>query len=209
MTRKSKAITKPRSHQERKRKLSDLAHYQFDPKQLVRKATKALDAHLENTDDVILSGEADEAVGAALPALALDTHYEMALGATSRLQPLVVEMADMLIKEYECEGASERALAELAAGAYVRVIDYSRAMSVILDTDWISNEKNGHHKILSNEIDRANRHYVSAITALRQLKSPAMEVTVKAKTAFVANNQQVNAHNAQQANTEYEINASK
>ena len=59
----------------------------------------------------------------------------------------------------------------------------------------ISSEKNGYLAILSKELDRAHRQLITALTTLRQIKNPPIEFNVKAKTAFVAQNQQINAIN--------------
>ena len=56
--------------------------------------------------------------------------------------------------------------------------------------------------MLSKERDRAHRQYLSTIMTLKQLKAPAIEMNIKAKTAFVSQNQQINVPQAPKENNE-------
>ena len=49
--------------------------------------------------------------------------------------------------------------------------------------------------MLSKEVDKAHRQLIMALTTLKQIKNPPVEFNVKAKTAFLAQNQQINAVN--------------
>lgn len=51
-----------------------------------------------------------------------------------------------------------------------------------------------HYQTLGKELDRANRTYLSAIQTLRMMKQAPLQITVKAQTAFVGQNQMVQAN---------------
>ena len=53
-----------------------------------------------------------------------------------------------------------------------------------------------HYQTLGKELDRANRHYLTAIQTLRLMKQAPLQITVKANTAIVGQNQmvQTNSH---------------
>jgi len=51
--------------------------------------------------------------------------------------------------------------------------------------------------VLSKELDRAERHYLASLQALKMLKSPSFEVNIKTNTAVVGQNQIVQANNGQ------------
>jgi hypothetical protein len=51
-----------------------------------------------------------------------------------------------------------------------------------------------HYSVMSKELDRANRQFITALTTLKQMKAPSIEINVTAKTAFVAENQQFNVN---------------
>jgi hypothetical protein len=123
----------------------------------------------------------------------LDNHYPMAETITQN-RPLIIEFATRLVEEYDCKTPTEKSLAQVAAGAYGRIVEYSRLFNNCQRLEYLSHEKNGYYSILSKELDRAQRHFITALTTLRQLKSPDIKVSVRANTAFVAQNQQLNNH---------------
>jgi hypothetical protein len=53
---------------------------------------------------------------------------------------------------------------------------------------------------MSKELDRANRQFITALTTLKQMKTPSIEINVTAKTAFVGKNQQFNANKSNNEN---------
>jgi len=104
-----------------------------------------------------------------------------------------IEFSNQLQKEYDCQTPSEFALVEIIANSYARILDYSRAFNNCQNIEFVSGEKNGYYTMLSKEVDKANRQFISALTTLKHIKSPGFDITVKAKTAFVAQNQQINS----------------
>ena len=58
---------------------------------------------------------------------------------------------------------------------------------------YTSNALNGLYAVISTELDRANRHFVTALATLRQIKSPTLEVNVRAQTAIIGQNLQLNS----------------
>ncbi|MEO5646177.1 MAG: hypothetical protein ABIO57_03730 [Candidatus Paceibacterota bacterium] len=120
------------------------------------------------------------------------THLGLMETFTEKYRMFAREMAKTMIVELNCSNEAERALAELAVNAYVRVIDNSRRLNNEYESREITPNRNVYIANLSKQIDRANRQYLSAIMTLRQLKSPTVEMTIKANTAFVSHNQQVN-----------------
>jgi hypothetical protein len=106
--------------------------------------------------------------------------------------PLLISFARQLIEEYKCIGPSEKAMAEVAAAAYVRILQYSELFSTVKNGQSITNEKNGFYNNISKELDRAHRHFESAISMLKQMKVPTMNLKVHSKNTFIADKQQFN-----------------
>lgn len=123
----------------------------------------------------------------------LDNHYPLAETVDERYRSLVIELANQLIQEYNCQTPSERMLAEMVAQCYIKVLDYSKILNNALQTRYLSHELNGLCSILSKLIDKCHRQFITALTTLKQIKSPSLEVNVKTKTAFVAQKQEINA----------------
>ena len=130
-----------------------------------------------------------------------DAHYVLGLGTHEPLAEsvpydhrlFVVEMAERTVREYGCTTAIEISLAETVALSYVRVLWLSKVMTAYTrDGVGLTDEVNDYIRTMSKELDRAHRQMASAIFTLRQLKMPQMSFNIKAKTAFIANNQQIN-----------------
>lgn len=139
--------------------------------------------------------------GATVPAIpaALTPNSSLVLGTASKEHRLDLQtMLDGIEEEYDCKTASEYALAELVASSYVRSLETSQEL--ISCRDQINGiiglrEKTEYCSMLSKELDRANRQFTNAILTLKQLKTPSMTLNVKAKNAFVGQNQQFNTFN--------------
>jgi len=176
----------------------------FDPSAIFKKIQKEIISDLLNgTPEQVKKATAklQEEADKVSMALGLKNHYALADSCNAYYKPLAIQFARDLVTEYKCETSSEIALAELVAGAYIRVLQYSQTLSGLSRIDFLSNEKNGYYAILSKEVDRANRHFVTALALLKQMKSPTIEVNIKAKTAFIAQNQQINNTQNQSPNT--------
>jgi uncharacterized protein (DUF736 family) len=121
---------------------------------------------------------------------------------TEQYQMLGREMTETMIKEFDCSNEAEKALSELAVNAYIRVIDNSRRLNNQLEATDITHNRNVYIENLSKQIDRANRQYISALMTLKQLKAPQIEMNIKANTAFISNNQQVNVNKDENIKTQ-------
>jgi len=108
---------------------------------------------------------------------------------------MATSLCNDLIREYDCKTPSEKATAQIIANAYIRIMKYSRRLDAFNDIDYLSFEKNGFYSMISRELDRAERQYISALGILRQMKQPQMQVNIKTNTAFIADKQQLNLNN--------------
>jgi len=139
-------------------------------------------------------GEDDNVIQRAMMLHGLETHAPIVHALDSPYWGFALKFADQLVKEYDCKTASEKATAQMAAVSHARALQYEKKLRDCLGIEWHSNEKNGYFSMISKEVDRSTRQYTSAITILRQMKAPTININVRANTAFVARNQQVNAN---------------
>lgn len=137
--------------------------------------------------------EINEKYASATYVFALDNHYAATDTVKKEYKPMVIEIANQFVTEYRCTNPSEKALADLAASAYCRYIQYSAHFQSISSIEWLSSEKNGLYANYSKEADKAYRQFLTAIMTLKQMKFPTPQINVKTNTAFVAQNQQINA----------------
>lgn len=128
--------------------------------------------------------------------MGMDTHLPLLETVDEKYQALAKEFASQAIKDYDCTTVLEKAIAEIAANAYLRVIDNSRRLNDLLnrteEDEYVSDRKMKYLAILSMQLDRVNRQFLSAVVTLQQLKAPIIEMNVRADTAFVSRNQQIN-----------------
>ncbi len=111
---------------------------------------------------------------------------------TDDYQKLILSFTNDLMTEYECKTPTEKALAEMAAISFAKALDYGEELRNCRAIEFHSGAKNGYFSMISKEVDRANRQFMTALMALRQTKAPKVEINVTATNAFMAKEQQFN-----------------
>ncbi|MDC0977644.1 hypothetical protein OAR19_00130 [bacterium] len=122
----------------------------------------------------------------------IDHHYAMVETVDKQHGGLIIELCNKYVEEYSCTTASEKTLAQTMALSYVRRFELAKRLNQFIHLEYLSPEKTKFYSALGKELDRAERHFIAALSTLKQLKSPTLEVSVQARTAFIANNQQIN-----------------
>lgn len=131
-------------------------------------------------------------------ALGLDTHLPIADSVIEEYRPFLVNTIRETEREYGCKTMIEKALAETIASSHVRIIHYSKLLNGYIVGETVTNkEKTDFYNFIGKELDRAYRQFNSSILTLRQLKMPSLPFNVSAKTAFFAQNQQINNYDKQ------------
>jgi hypothetical protein len=168
-----------------------------------------LNYNLEKLGDILpklLSGNKEEVkeareisdtkVTEVMMALETDTHWGLMSSFRNEYRGMAKEFSDQLIKDYNCTTVAEKALVEIIANAFIRIIDNSRRLNDNLGDGGttINENKTKYFTMLSLQIDRANRQFLNALVALKQFKAPTIEMNIKTNTAFISNNQQVNVN---------------
>jgi hypothetical protein len=131
----------------------------------------------------------------AIMALGLTNHYHLIPTADKQYAALALSMTRQIEKDYDCNIAAEKSLAEVITMAYIKMVDSSRMF-----TDWSENkgsmkmkDRIGYLEVMSRQTDRACRQFLAGLAMLKQLKQPPLEVTIKTRNTFVAQNQQINS----------------
>jgi len=123
-----------------------------------------------------------------------ESHVALMESLDENYRMLSKEMCDQMMKEFDCQNEMEKSLVELIVNAFIRVLDNSRRLNNELNGRDITPNRNIYIANLSKQIDRANRQYISNLLTLKQIKMPQVEMNIKANTAFVSNNQQINVN---------------
>ncbi len=124
------------------------------------------------------------------------SHHRLIMEAMreERDRTAIAEFAEDLIKEYWCTWVSERSLCEVVALSYFSVMKTSKEMQKHYDGKYYSNERSNMLNVLSKDLEKQNRMYLTSLQTLRTLKSPFWWMKINAKNAFIGENQQFN-HN--------------
>jgi len=179
---------------EAKIRLRQIALSNHSPKALLNQMFKLAEQLSAEENDAELQSVFHKKFDEALSIIGLDTHYTLGTMVNESIRPLVIEFSKQLVLEYNCTSMSERALAEVVVGAYARVLEFTGMMNKLTQLSRTNSEITQHYAVVSKELDRANRHFTTALSTLRQIKSPTLEVRINAKTAFVATQQQFNTN---------------
>lgn len=202
----NKDIAKIHTHDQLRDMLVNAISVDGDPKTVLNKLGKIYDEYIreKNPDDALCTKLRNE-INIALPLVTLETHYLASEATSGRYRPFVMQFANDVIAEYHCTTSSEKALAETVAIAYGRILELSASFNESQRIEFLSNEKTGYYTMIAKELDRAHRQFTSALLVLKQLKTPNLEVNIKAKNAFFAQNQQVNTATSEQSGDNNDI----
>ncbi len=97
--------------------------------------------------------------------------------------------------EYNCSTPIENAIAELIALSFIQSLYIQAKMKGYLSKDTINDVGAKYLNYLSTELDRAHKRYFVSLQTLRELKTPKIEMNVRAQTAIIGNNQVIQANN--------------
>jgi len=106
-----------------------------------------------------------------------------------------IDLSRKLQAEFNCQTTSGKATAELAALNFVRTMEIQRKIDSCLARDTISEISVKYLAVLSKELDRANRHYLTVVQVLKTMNQPPLSISVKTQTAVIGQNQIVQAKN--------------
>lgn len=111
-------------------------------------------------------------------------------------QKHVIKLRNQIVAEYQANSPSEFMIVDLAINAYFRSLHTSRIYSCLArDKDGTVNYtqlKINMMKELGKQVEGANRQFISALTLLKEMKRPPINIKVQSKQAFVGQNQQFN-----------------
>jgi|GEM_PF-5384985 len=123
-------------------------------------------------------------------AMTLETNLGVINGIDAKLAPMAHAVIKELKGQYKIETPQDKAYIQLAASAICRYHSNMRHFE-----GWKKQNFNSHERIacmgmLSRDADKAFRQYHSVIQYFEAKNKPPLKVSVNAKTAFIAQNQQ-------------------
>ncbi len=186
----SKSVTKPKSAEEI-RNFFACMETGADPETVLQEAYKEIRKKKENRQKPTLESNLFQ----ALTLVEFEKGWLMTFFTIpEQYKTFGVDMMRQLQKEYNCTTISEKATAELATISYIRTLGVQSRINSYLGKGELTEIGVKFLAVMSKELDRANRHYLTAIQALRLLKQPPMQIKVSADTAIIGQNQVVQAN---------------
>lgn len=163
-------------------------HMPFEPMQVQDKALKELD---DKKGETSFDAGGESSLAQAMTLKEFDNGLLMSLGLQSIYKTFAIQLSQDLQRDYKCETAGRKSLAEVAALNHVRILDLQRHINGFLIKDAYGDLTAKIIAVLSKELDRAQRQYMTAIQTLEMGVQPPLKVNVRTQVANVANQQAI------------------
>ena len=164
----------------------------YDPGQVEKAARKELECR--DSDEPFDTAK-DSVIAKALTLREFDHGVLLAWGLKDEYQTFAVQLSRDYQEQYKCGTAGRKSLAELAVLNYCRTLEIQRRINNYLGNDSVSELGVKYLAVMSKELDRAQRQYMSAIQTLEMGMIPPMKVNVKAGVANIGNQQMIQENN--------------
>lgn len=113
----------------------------------------------------------------------------LASSVSEQYRTFGIDLMKKLQVEYKCDTTSKLATSELIAINYIRTLEIQRRITNYLELGTVTELGVKLLELLSKELDRAQRHYLTSVQALQALTQPPMQLNIRAATAIVGHNQ--------------------
>jgi hypothetical protein len=183
-------LTKPKSIEEIKKTFKDCS-LGFDPEYVLKQAD-------EETKDLkgLKEFAPDTNFYKAMTVFEFDKGILLTSAIPERFKVFALEFNKNLQVEYNCVTSSERSMAELVTLNFVRTLAIQNKINSCLSMNSIGETGVKFLAVMSKELDRAEKHYITSLAALKSFKMPSMAVNIKTNTAVVGQNQIVQSNNS-------------
>lgn len=181
----SKKLAKPKSVEEIRKSLVS-ATIGFDSDHILELADKELSG-LKKPKEL----KPDTNAYKALTLLEFDKGILMMSVVPERYRVFALEFSKNLQEEYQCQTQGEKSLAEMTSLNFVRVLEIQDRINSYLSRGSADEIGIKFLSVMSKELDRAQRHYKKSLELLRVFKIPPLQMSIKANSAIVGQNQAV------------------
>lgn len=159
---------------------------------ILREANKELEKLKQSEKFTILP---DSAYYKAMTMLEFNHNVLLTNAVPDLHSSFAIEFFKNLVAEYDCKTPSEKSLAEVVTLNFIRILEVQRKIKdnqkkvqTRYDIQYIA--------ILSKELDRAERHYLTSLEVLRTIHNPILNMSIKTNSAVIGQNQVVQVKSA-------------
>lgn len=159
--------------------------FNFSPSEALRGAEKEMNDFKEGRKEV----NNRQNISLAMSLYEFDNAGLLVTGVSEEYRTFVNDFSKKLQLENDCQKESEKSLAHITALNYVRIMQIQAKIRAYLSKDSVTDIGVGYLNVMSKELDRAERHYLTSLQTLRMYKMPQLAVNISTQSAFVGNNQ--------------------
>lgn len=157
-----------------------------DPENIKQEAELILKRH--NPGDAFKGNEAI-VLTKALALTEFTSGVLLSAAVPDRQVSFAMKFSADLQKEYACQSESRKSLAEVVALNYCRILELQARINSVLGWNKITPLGTSFITTLSKELDRAQRHYLTALQILEVGMQKPIKLNVNAMVANLANQQ--------------------
>lgn len=115
----------------------------------------------------------------------------MSFGLSEITKPFALQLSLDLQAQYKCDTDGKKSLAELTALNYCRVLEVQKNLFGFLKINKYSELTIKIIAVLSKELDRAQRHYITSLQSLEMGLQPPLNISIRTNTANIAGQQAI------------------
>jgi hypothetical protein len=169
-----------------------LINMQADPDPLLNKAFEELKKISKGTE---LSEEKTPNLYRVFSTLEFEKGMLLSVCFPKLYQSFAISLNRKFQKEFDCQTPSEKSLAELTVVNFCRTLFVQKKINDYIERGTVTDIGVGYLNFLSKELDRANRHYTTALQTLKVIKQPNIEMNIKTQTTVIGQNQVIQNKN--------------
>jgi len=173
-------------------KLKELSHAfsGASPTHAINLATD-LEYKLKSRKDKEYSDKERDIIFSALCLDEFNNGLQLGHAVPSHAEAFAVDLSHQLQNQYQCTTPSKKSLAHMAALNYCRIFSIQRQIHNVSGNGRLTDLGIKYLTIMSKELDRAQRHYLTTIQALEIGLQPAIKLSIRTQTANIASQQAI------------------
>lgn len=159
----------------------------YSPRTVLLKANEEIKKYRKDKDYQLT----DVTLVQAMSLREFETGVLMASVLPDSFKTMASELSKKLQEEYGCTTYGKKSLAEMAALNYGRILAIQKQLMGFLEKDGYGDLTVKIIATLSKELDKAQRHYLTALQSLEMGLQPPLNVNIKTTTTNIANQQAI------------------
>lgn len=161
--------------------------FSFSPSEALLGAGKEINDFKEGRQEV----NNRQNISLAMSLYEFDNAGLLVTGVSEEYRTFVNDFSKKLQLENDCQKESEKSLAHITALNFVRIMQIQSRIKAYLSKGSVTDTGVQYLNVMSKELDRAERHYITSLNELRSIHVPKLNMSINTNTAVVGSNQMV------------------